>query len=64
MVKFFASLIFLIGLNLPYLLVAQNTSRPIIWVTPADREGILNKIKTYEWTAQYYDAFKRRVQLI
>src|SRR6478672_13406037 len=61
MAKLFASLIFVIAL-LPKLIFAQNTERPMIWVIQADREVILNKIKSHDWANKYFDSFKQRVQ--
>jgi hypothetical protein len=37
------------------------TSRPMIWVTPSDREPILNKIESHPWAAASFDAMKNRV---
>jgi hypothetical protein len=34
--------------------------RPLIWVTPADRDAILQKIETQPWARQQFDALKKR----
>ncbi|MBU1822521.1 MAG: heparinase II/III-family protein [Bacteroidetes bacterium] len=41
---------------------AQTVERPMIWVKASDREAILDKIKTQRWAAEYYRAFKKRVE--
>lgn len=51
-----------VGPNLPKYLSAQETVRPMIWVTPNDRPTILEKINNNKWAQEYYNAFKIRVQ--
>ncbi|TAE29031.1 MAG: hypothetical protein EAZ91_13510 [Cytophagales bacterium] len=41
--------------------LAQEVVRPMIWVKPADKAAILQKIRTTPWAKTYYDAFVKRV---
>ncbi|MFB9294114.1 heparinase II/III domain-containing protein [Persicitalea jodogahamensis] len=42
--------------------VAQGVQRPMIWVKASDRKAILDKIESQAWAADYYQAFKKRVE--
>lgn len=46
----------------PKHIVAQNTERPMIWVTPSEKTALLEKIKDNKWTSDYYNSFVKRVQ--
>lgn len=41
--------------------LAQDVVRPMIWVKPADKAAILQKIATIPWAKAYYEAFVKRV---
>ncbi len=43
-------------------LLAQSPERPLIWVKPADKTEILQKIKDYPQVKQYYKKFQKRVE--
>ena len=42
---------------------SQTVVRPMIWVKPADKAAILNKIATQPWAKTYYDGFKARTDV-
>jgi hypothetical protein len=44
-------------------LFAQNIRRPVIWVTPDDRSGILEKIEQQAWAKDIYTDFIDRLNL-
>lgn len=43
--------------------LAQDMVRPMIWVKPADKAAILQKIATIPWAKTYYEAFKARAEV-
>ncbi len=61
-ISFMACSIFVLFNFIFTFLEAQDQVRPMIWVKPADKAVILDKIKNHEWAAQYYKTFADRVQ--
>ncbi|MBK0383810.1 hypothetical protein I5M32_12645 [Pedobacter sp. SD-b] len=61
-VKIITFLIIIIGFGFQNTLLAQNTVRPLIWVSPNDKEAIINKIHSKEWASEYFKEFKQRIE--
>ena len=55
-------IVFILLLLNGFIIKAQQSTRPMIWVKPGDKAAILDKIATNQWAKNYYDTFKKRVE--
>ncbi|HEX7367847.1 MAG TPA: hypothetical protein VF273_12155, partial [Pelobium sp.] len=61
-VKILTFVMLIVGFGIPKMLFAQQTVRPMIWVSPVEKDSILIKIKSHGWAKEYFEAFKKRIQ--